>query len=87
LPPGAVMTWGGGAPWNPTGYQFRQLSQPYGEQRAGEGICINPFDRTLLITPKPGNILFEVEGTLKVNRYTVESAKPTTHLADAGGLL
>ncbi|MEO8377503.1 MAG: thioredoxin family protein [Candidatus Sumerlaeota bacterium] len=80
---GAVVTWGGGAPWKSDGYQFRALSQAYGAPRAGEGISIDPFNRTVLITPKPGNVLLEIEGSMKVNRFTIDSASPTTHLADS----
>ncbi|MCC6548230.1 thioredoxin family protein [Candidatus Sumerlaeota bacterium] len=80
---GAVVTWGGGAPWKPEGYQFRALSKAYGNPRAGEGISIDPFNRTVLITPKPGNVLLEIEGSMKVNRFTVDSAAPSTHLADS----
>lgn len=80
---GAVVTWGGGAPWQSEGYQFRFLSKAYGNPRAGEGISIDPFNRTVLITPKPGNSLLEIEGSMKVNRFTVNSAAPTTHLADS----
>lgn len=80
---GAVVTWGGGSPWKPDGYQFRALSKAYGNPRAGEGISIDPFNRTVLITPKPGNALLEIEGTMKVNRFTVDSAAANTHLADS----
>ncbi len=79
---GAVVTWGQGSPWNPSTYQYRPLSKPYGELRAGEGISIDPFSRTVLITPKPGNMLFEIEGSLKVNRFPVETARANTHLQD-----
>lgn len=79
---GAVVTWGKGTPWNPTAYQYRAISQEYGSLRAGEGISIDPFRRTILFTPIPGNFLYEIEGSLKITKTTVASADLKTHLAD-----
>jgi hypothetical protein len=80
---GSVVTWGRGAPWSPAGYQFRRLSQAYGQPRATEGISIDPILRRFLITPVPGNTLFEIDGSLSVQRTPIETADPTTDLTDS----
>ena len=79
---GSAVTWGGGTPWDPGAYRFRQISQSYGELRSGEGISIDPILRCLLITPIPGSTLLEVEGTGNIRRTAINSARPDTHLAD-----
>lgn len=80
---GAILTFGGGAPWNPLQYQFRQLSPKTSDARSGEGISIDPLRRTVLNTPIPGNALLELEGSGKINRYQISTAAPDAHLADS----
>lgn len=80
---GAIYTWGGGTPWNPEAYRSRQVSEKAGELRAGEGLSIDPLQRTVLTTPIPGNQLVEVYGNGQRIAYTVTSAQPKTHLADS----
>lgn len=79
---GGVLMWGGGAPWALTGYQFAEFAPPAGEPRAGEGISIDPILRCLMVTPVPGNTLFEVFGNRSIRRTTVDSAAPDAHLCD-----
>lgn len=80
---GGLITWGGGTPWEPTKYSFRELAPKTTEPRSGEGISIDPFKRTVLITPIPGNQLIEVYGTGQIKRYTVSTADTDAHLADS----
>jgi len=80
---GGILTWGGGAPWQPANYQFRVLSPKVSRARAGEGISIDPIRRTVLISPIPGNVLNEVHGSGQIDKYEVTSAAPDTHLADS----
>ncbi len=80
---GSVVTWGRGAPWNPNAYDFMPLTPAYGELRAGEGLSIDPIRRTVLISPIPGNQLLEIHGNGQVDRTTVRSAAPDTHIADS----
>jgi hypothetical protein len=79
---GGVLMWGGGAPWNLPDYRFAQFSAPAGEPRAGEGISIDPILRCLLVTPVPGNTLFEVFGNRTIRRTTIQTAQPDAHLCD-----
>jgi hypothetical protein len=80
---GGVLMWGGGAPWAPQTYRYAQFSQPAGEPRSGEGISIDPILRCLLVTPVPGNTLFEVFGNRTIRRTTVTTARPDSHLCDS----
>ena len=82
---GSVVTWGGSgaAPWTPGVYQFRKLTPEVGELRSGEGISMDPINRTVLITPIPGNKLLEIYGSGRVVTSVVSSAAPNAHLADS----
>lgn len=80
---GGLVTWGGGAPWEPAKYQFRELAQRTTPPTASEGVCIDPFQRTVLITPIPGNTLVEVHGNGRLVRYPIPTAQPDTHLVDS----
>jgi len=82
---GSVLTWGGtgAAPWTPGVYQFRKLTPEVGEIRSGEGISMDPINRTVLITPIPGNKLLEIYGNGRVVTSIVSTAAPNAHLADS----
>lgn len=80
---GAVVSWGHGAPWNPTQYRFQQISPKAGDLRSGEGLSIDAIRRSVLVTPIPGNTLLEIEGINRSRRHLVSTANPETHLADS----
>ncbi len=79
---GGVVTWGRAAPWEASNYYFRPISQSRTEPRAGEGISVDPFRRTVLITPVRGNTLLEIEGSGRVTRTVVTTADSNAHLCD-----
>lgn len=80
---GGLVTWGGGTPWEPQGYTFRELAPKTTEPRSGEGISMDPFKRTVLVTPIPGNTLVEVYGSGQIKRYPITTADSDAHLADS----
>lgn len=80
---GGLVTWGGGTPWEPQTYSFRELAPKTTEPRSGEGISMDPFKRTVLVTPIPGNTLVEVYGSGQIKRYPISTADSDAHLADS----
>ncbi len=79
---GGVVTWGRAAPWNASNYLFRPITQSRTEPRAGEGISVDPFRRTVLITPVRGNALLEIEGSGRMTRTVISTADANAHLCD-----
>lgn len=79
---GGVVTWGRSAPWNAGEYAFRPITQARTEPRAGEGISVDPFRRTVLITPVRGNVLLEIEGSGRTTQTIVSTAGTDAHLCD-----
>lgn len=80
---GGVVTWGEGTPWRPALYKMREISPAISEPRAGEGISIDPMNRSLLSTPIPGNVLVETRGNGSTTRTIIETAQSDTHLGDS----
>lgn len=80
---GGLSTWGGGAPWEPSQYSWRELAPRTTEPTSSEGVCIDAFQRTVLITPIPGNTLVEVHGNGRLVRYPIPTAAADTHLVDS----
>ncbi|CAN5227059.1 hypothetical protein BH09SUM1_BH09SUM1_11490 [soil metagenome] len=80
---GGVSMWGGGAPWNPTAYTYQQFSTPVGEPKAGEGISIDPLNRSLLVLPHPGRTLLEIYGNKPAVKSDISSANDASQLCDS----
>lgn len=80
---GGVVVWENGTPWEPRKYSYRRITPTAGEVRSGEGISIDPPTQFALVTPVLGNILMEVGPEGVVNRTTITSASPSTHLVDS----
>jgi DNA-binding beta-propeller fold protein YncE len=80
---GGVWVWEGGQPWEPAGYNLREITTGTGSVRAGEGISFDPIMRVAIVTPVPGNTLFEVKDANTITKTVVTSAAPQTHLADS----
>jgi hypothetical protein len=80
---GGVVVWENGTPWEPNKYSYRRITPDAGEVRSGEGISIDPPTQFALVNPVPGNTLLEVGPEGVVNRTTITSASPSTHLVDS----
>ncbi|MCC5877869.1 MAG: thioredoxin family protein [Candidatus Sumerlaeia bacterium] len=80
---GGLVTWGGGMPWRPNSYTFRQLTPFERQPRAGEGVSVDPIKRTVLFTHSPGNNLLEVHGSGRVETYNVPTAQSDAQLSDS----
>lgn len=80
---GGLVTWGGGMPWRPNSYSFRQLTPFERQPRAGEGVSVDPIKRTVLFTHSPGNNLLEVHGSGRVETYNVPTAQADAQLSDS----
>ncbi len=80
---GGITMWRGGTPWNPQDYSYQSIIDPRSDPRSGEGIFIDPLTRNLLITPIPGNTLFDVKRQGGYSRATIHSANRTSHLCDS----
>lgn len=80
---GGLVTWGGGTPWQPNRYQFRQVTQFVRPPRSGEGITVDPVKRTVLLSHSPGNVLLEIHGNGRVITYPIPTAAANAQLSDA----
>ena len=80
---GGVIAWDGGSPWEPSKYRYKILTASTGEIRAGEGISYDPIIRAAVVSPVPGNKMYEVVEADKIMQTIITSAKPDTHLADS----
>ena len=82
---GGIVVWHGGSPWEPNKYTFDEWmpAPAAGIVRAGEGISFDPIKRAALITPAPGNTLFEVSGKGSVNQAVISIVASNKHLADS----
>ncbi len=82
---GGVVVWHGGTPWQPGSYEFEvwMPPPPEGIARSGEGVSYDPIKRAALVTPSPGNILYQVSGKKQVTKTVVPSVDPDKHLADS----
>lgn len=72
-----IFTWGGGTPWSPDGYAFRQLKPKTSIPRVGEGISLDPFRRCVIITPAASGEVQEVFGDGRIVRSPITDAGNT----------
>lgn len=79
---GRVVVWDSGMPWEPGSYVFRPVTPAAGTVRSGEGISLDPIKRQAIISPAPGNTLYEVNDQGSAVRTIDTAAEPTHHLAD-----
>jgi len=72
---GGAVLWSGGAPWDPSKYTFRRITDPGKQPDSGEGISYDAILRKSVITPNAYNHLYlvDVSGQIEVVRNVFPS--------------
>jgi len=79
---GGILTWGGGTPWAPEKYEFRQITYGNGKPMMGEGIGIDPFRRCVTIAISGSSTVLEVYGDGRVERSLITSTVEKSSMTD-----